>query len=147
VIHSIAPNAIVLVSGTDWGYDLSEVIENPVNRDNIAYEFHPYPWKGEDWKDFIPPLSQKYPVLVGEWGFGPDLSPDYNTMNYGRPLVNLCKELDIGWIAWIWHDEWKPSILTSLETYDVTEFGALVKESLQIIDNSFKSLRFPLQRF
>ena len=84
---------------------------------------------------FHSPFVSKISSILGEWGFGPDSSRDYNTLNYGRPLVNLCEEFDIGLTAWTWHDEWKPSIPTSLETSDVTEFGALVKESLQIIDN------------
>ncbi|HRX10999.1 MAG TPA: cellulase family glycosylhydrolase, partial [Draconibacterium sp.] len=38
---------IYLVAGMNWGYFLDEVIENPVNRKNVAYCSHPYPQKRE----------------------------------------------------------------------------------------------------
>jgi len=129
-IHSIDPSATVMVSGVDFGYDLSGVLNNPVNRPNVIYETHPYPWKGEDWKDVVRELSKSYPVFVGEWGYSPQLSPGYNADNYGKPLVNLCKELNIGWTAWVWHDEWQPPMLNSLDDYSTTDFGDVVKWAL-----------------
>ncbi len=132
VIHSINPTALIVVPGVDWGYDLSSVLDNPVNRSNVVYEIHPYPLKDDSWKNVVRTVSEKYPVFIGEWGFPEEYGGLlYGTRDdYGEPLVNIAKELNIGWTAWIWHHEWTPSILTSIETYDVTDFGALVKDSL-----------------
>ncbi|MDP6776194.1 MAG: cellulase family glycosylhydrolase, partial [Candidatus Latescibacteria bacterium] len=99
-IHSAAPDALVMVSGTDFGYDLNGVLDNPVDRPNVVYETHPYPWKGEAWKTFVPALSRRHPVFLGEWGYGPTESPGFGRLNYGEPLVALCRGLGIGWTAW-----------------------------------------------
>lgn len=130
-VHAAAPEAVVLVFGTDFGYDLSGAVADPVDRPNVVYETHPYPWKGEAWKTFVPVLSHKVPVFLGEWGYGPTESPGYDRTNYGEPLVSLCRELGLGWTAWIWHDEWTPSMLTSFRTYGTTEYGAFVRQALR----------------
>lgn len=130
VVHSINPDAIVMVSGVDFGYDLREALNNPVKRSNVIYETHPYPWKGECWKAVVRKLSKCYPVFVGEWGYSPQLSLGYNADNYGKPLVNFCKELNIGWTAWVWHNEWQPPMLNSFDDYSTTDFGSFVKEVL-----------------
>ena len=130
-VHAVAPDALVLVSGTDWGYDLRGVIGNPISRPNVIYETHPYPWKGEAWKAFVPELIQDYPVFLGEWGYGPEESPGFDRESYGEPLVALCRELGVGWTAWIWHDEWTPSMLSSFGGYRTTGFGTFVRDTLR----------------
>ena len=133
VIHAVNPGAIVFVSGIDWGYDLSGAIADPVLRENVVYETHPYPGKGEDWKITLDELRKRSPVFIGEWGFEPG-SPNPNlnatTENYGLPLVQYAKERDIGWTAWVWNPYWEPSMLVSWWDYTPTEFGLLVKNSL-----------------
>ena len=129
VIHAVDPRALVTVSGVDWGYDLSGVLSNPVNRDNVVYETHPYPVKGESWKSVVRTLSGKYPVFIGEWGF-PERTHG-TTKNYGKPLVNFASELGLGWTAWIWHFDWSPEMLISRYSYKPTEFGSLVFRSLR----------------
>ncbi len=130
-VHREAPGALVTVSGTDFGYDLRDVLDNPVNRPNVVYETHPYPWKGGAWLTFVPELSRHHPVFLGEWGFGPVVSPGIGRSNYGEPLVALCRDLGIGWTAWVWHDEWTPSMLSSLRDYRTTDFGTFVREVLR----------------
>ena len=44
-IHKIDDKKIYLVAGMNWGYFLNEVMENPVDRKNVAYCTHPYPQK------------------------------------------------------------------------------------------------------
>ena len=130
-VHAEAPDALVTVSGTDFGYDLRGVLDDPVRRPNVVYETHPYPWKGEAWKTVVPELSLRHPVLLGEWGYGPVESPGFDRANYGEPLVALCQDLGIGWTAWIWHNRWTPAMLTSLRDYRTTDFGAFVREALR----------------
>lgn len=152
VIQAIDPTAVSLVSGINWGFDLSGVLANPVNRSNVIYETHPYPWaihacpptyacdptnaeqfaewkqSFESWKNTIHLLAERSPVVLGEWGYGPiEGSQNFNEMNYGKPLTDFCAELGIGWIGWVWHHQWTPAMLTSMDTYATTDFGRFVK--------------------
>ena len=127
VIHAVDPLALVLVSGTDWGYDLSGALDDPVDRPNVVYETHPYPWKGEAWKGVLTDLDKTAAVFLGEWGYGHSEDPGRIRQDYGRPLIDFCRTRSIGWTAWIWHDEWTPSMLTSFRTFDTTDFGDFVK--------------------
>ncbi len=130
-VHAVAPDAVVMVSGTDFGYDLRGLSDNPVDRPNVVYETHPYPWKGEAWKSFVRDLSDRFPVFLGEWGYGSLESPGFGADNYAAPLVDLCEDLGIGWTAWIWDDEWTPSMLSSRPGYRTTGFGAFVRDALR----------------
>ena len=127
VVHAVDPRALVLVSGTDWGYDLSGALDDPVDRPNVVYETHPYPWKGEAWKGVLTDLDKTEAVFLGEWGYGHSEDPGRIRQDYGRPLTDFCRTRNIGWTAWIWHDEWTPSMLTSFRTFDTTDFGDFVK--------------------
>ena len=127
VIHAVEPRALVLVSGIDWGYDLAGALDDPVERPNVVYETHPYPWKGEAWKGVLFNLDKTEAVFLGEWGYGHTDDPGKTRQEYARPLVDFCETRNIGWTAWIWHDEWTPSMLTSFRTFDTTDFGEFVK--------------------
>ena len=130
VIHAVEPRALVLVSGIDWGYDLAGALDDPVERPNVVYETHPYPWKGEAWKGVLFNLDKTEAVFLGEWGYGHTDDPGKTRQEYARPLVDFCETRNIGWTAWIWHDEWTPSMLTSFRTFDTTDFGEFVKRVL-----------------
>ena len=69
VIHGVHPDALVFVSGVDWGYDLSGVVRDPVERPNVIYETHPHLGKGERRKTVLDELRKAAPVFIGEWGF------------------------------------------------------------------------------
>ena len=134
VIHAVHPEAVVFVSGVDWGYDLRGAINDPVNRNNIIYESHPYPGKGNGWKTILDELRKPTPVFLGEWGFNPgSANPNLRgtAQNYGLPLVRYAKASDIGWTAWVWHPRWEPVMFTSWNGYTPTEFGHVVKNSLR----------------
>ena len=133
VIHTVNPEALVFVSGTDWGYDLSGAISDPVRHNNVVYETHPYPWKPEGWQLTVEQLAQTAPVFIGEWGFSIEHPDDdgYVTLDdYGIPLIQFADEHEIGWTTWVWHPEWTPRMLKSWRNYIPTGFGQLVKNSL-----------------
>ena len=105
VVHAVHPEAVVFVSGVDWGYDLRGAIKDPVRRNNVIYETHPYPGKGEGWKTVLDELGKTSPVFLGEWGFDPDTTERNlraNAEGYGLNLVRYARERNIGWTAWHW---------------------------------------------
>ena len=134
IIHEIQPEAVVFVSGVDWGYDLKGAIKEPVSRSNIIYETHPYPGKGEGWEKVLDQLRKTTPVFIGEWGFEPDAedrSLRGTTEKYGLPLLQYAEERNIGWTAWQWRPRYNElGMLESWEGYKPTDWGLFVKEAL-----------------
>lgn len=133
-VHEVNPEAVVFVSGVDWGYDLKGVIKDPVRRNNIIYETHPYPGKGEGWKGVLDELRKTTPVFLGEWGFEPgaeDRNLRGTAEKYGDPLLQYAKERNIGWTAWQWRLRYSElGMLESWDGYKPTEWGFFIKEGL-----------------
>jgi endoglucanase len=133
-LQAAAPEALVLVSGTDWGYDLGGALSDPVRRDNIVYSTHAYPGKGEAWKDVARRLKQRSPVIIGEWGFmehSCNANLNASARDYAYPLLETAGELGLGWIAWVWHPYWEPPLLVSWDGCLPTEFGRIVMGALR----------------
>ena len=135
VIQEVHPESIIFVPGVDWSSDLKGAITDPVRRDNIIYEVHPYPGKGDSWKGVLDQLRKTTPVFVGEWGF----EPDSNNKNlrgtaekYGLPLLQYARERNIGWTAWQWsiREYLELGMLESWEGYKPTGWGLFTKEAL-----------------
>ena len=133
-IQDIHPEALVFVSGVNFGYDLKEAIDAPVNRENIIYETHPYPEKGDSWKGVLDQLRKTTPVFVGEWGFNPE-AEDRNLRGsaekYGQPLLRYTKSRNIGWTAWQWRTEYpERGMLQSWAGHKPTDWGLFIQEAL-----------------
>lgn len=96
-----------------------------------------------DWRpvaeELVDAVHATYPeafvfVSGGKWGFDPASdNPNLRgtAQNYGLPLVQYAEARGIGWTGWVWHTIWEPAILMSWEGYAPTEFGHVVKNSLQ----------------
>lgn len=139
-IRSHNPRALILVSGVNVAYDLKGVANDPVQRDNIVYEVHPYPgqlkWFGS-WEDNFGYLSSRYPIFAGEWGFEPG-NPEWDggvngtVENYGKPLRDYLNSKGMSWTAWIWSASWGPAMLRDWQ-YQPTAFGQFVKNALLLV--------------
>ncbi len=135
VVRSHNPKALILVSGVQWAYDLRGVADDPVQRDNIAYEPHLYPGQligYGPWDEYFGFLSEDYPLFVGEWGFEPgseNKGLDSTSEDFGVPLLKYMDEKGACWTAWCWSPSWMPRMLQNWD-YDITEFGQLVKNAL-----------------
>ena len=134
VVRSHNPRALILVSGVSWANDLTGAGQDPVRRDNIVYEVHPYPgattWYGP-WNQYFGYLADHYPVFAGEWGFQPgDTDPNLNATatSYGKPLLEYMAQKGMSWTGFCWSPYWNPSMLKT--GYEPTEFGQLVKQAL-----------------
>ena len=117
VIRSTHPDALIFVSGINWGYDLRGM---PLERANLVYSTHVYRNKGSNWAEAFGDLAAIAPVFAGEWGGqGEDL-------NWGLSLANYFGALGIGWTAWSWSNE--PYLV---RRFTPTEFGDIVLEQLR----------------
>jgi len=114
-IHRVHPRAVLVVSGWNWGLDLTSFpIPMPgATLRNAVYACHIYPWHTttragfEHWFGF-PRLRLRHPIFVAEWG-GRD-----GDSAWGRLLEAYMRErhrvMDgvwqglSGWTAWSWGD-------------------------------------------
>jgi endoglucanase len=117
---------LVTVSGTDWGYDLSGVLEGyAIHGTNLVYETHPYPFK-KNWDRCFGKVTARCPVYVGEWGVGGGT----NALEYCSRLVSYMARHQIQcWTAWDFHTTAGPTLIKNW-SYEPTVFGQYVKEIL-----------------
>jgi len=140
IVRANGAEAIPLIAGFNWAYDLTEVKDNPINAEGIAYVSHPYPQKREkpweekwtvDW-GFV---ADKYPVLLTEVGFcGPQDKgahvPVISDKSYGEILTKYCDEKGISYVVWVFDPNWAPSMFSDWN-YTPTRQGKFFREVWQ----------------
>ena len=147
-IRSEHPDALIFVPGVSWAYDLRgmplTVAEGSRELfDNVVYSTHVYPWCGRpswvrrrtlwrtpkqslSWRAAFGELSRSAPVFVGEWGGGAE------HVRWGATLVRYLNRLGLGWTAWSWSDYPRLVVDAQSQIYNPTDFGGLVRRSLQV---------------
>jgi endoglucanase len=119
-INAVDDSKIYLVAGMDWAYLLDEVVENPVNRANVAYVSHPYPQKREQpwepqWEADFGHVAQHYPIVATEFGFviegerGQHI-PVIGDETYGEAIMNFFEERGISYTLWCFDPLWSPAM-------------------------------------
>lgn len=133
IIQAHNRNAIALVAGFNWAYDLTEAAADPIARDNIAYVSHPYPQKvGEpyqqNWERDFGFMADKYPVFATEIGYQKATDkgahvPVIDEGGYGPRITDYFAKKGISWVAWVFDPLWSPQLITDYETYAPTMQG------------------------
>jgi aryl-phospho-beta-D-glucosidase BglC (GH1 family) len=125
-VRATGAGNVVLVNGMEWGYDLSGVLEGyAVKGTNIVYGTHPYPHKSRDWDRHFGRVSEKYPVLMGE--FGGD-KPEHLS-EYAPRLLAYARDRGLHWTAWVFHPGCWPTLIRNWE-FEPSPFGEKVKQAL-----------------
>jgi endoglucanase len=117
-VRSEHPDAVVLISGTNWGYDLRGM---PMDLSNVVYSTHVYSIKGSDWAGAFGNLSERVPVFAAELG-GDDTNSE---IDFIERLIKFLQDREIGWAAWSWFN--KPLLINR---YAATRYGRIIHESL-----------------
>jgi len=140
IVRANGSEAIPLVAGFNWAYDLTEVRNHPIDAEGIAYVSHPYPQKRdrpweEKWSMDWGYVAEKYPVILTEVGFcGPDdLSahvPVISDESYGDALVQYCDERGISYVVWVFDPDWSPMMFSDW-SFTPTRQGKYFKKVLQ----------------
>ena len=129
-VRATGAQNVVTVAGLDWGYDLSGVLDgNAITGTNYVYETHPYPNK-QDWDKCFGAVSARYPVYVGEWGFGGSGLQSTNGPAYGQRMMDYMKTHAIPmWTAWDFSAIAGPTMFKNW-SYEPTAFGEFVEKQL-----------------
>ncbi|HEY6407069.1 MAG TPA: cellulase family glycosylhydrolase, partial [Ktedonobacteraceae bacterium] len=92
---------LVLVAGTNWGYDLSQLGTYPITGTNVVYDTHPYTYPGKnttaEWDTAFGYLTSTVPVMSAEFGQY-DGQSSFESM-----AVNYFDQHLMGWTAWAWY--------------------------------------------
>ncbi len=101
-VRSAAPNNLVLVAGTNWGFDLSQIKSVPITGSNIVYDTHPYPYPGKntpaDWDNGFGFLTSTAPVMSAEFG-------EYQCgSSFVSSAISYFDSHMMGWTAWAWYN-------------------------------------------
>lgn len=139
LIRGQGAEQIIIVGGVDFSKDLSWVNEKQIQGENIAYASHIYPSHGNEklWNRWFGEASEKYPVIITEWGF---MDENRNTTKqsflkgskeeYGEPFIKYIEGKNIGWIACWYDDTWEPQMFNkNFKGY--TNYGKFVLELLE----------------
>jgi hypothetical protein len=135
VIRAHDPSSIVLVAGLDWGYELREVVANPVDAPAIGYVSHPYPQKRDEpwppkWEADWGHVADKYPVFVTEFGFDRHGSvPFIGTPHYARVLLDYMAKKGMSWTVWCFDVDWGPTLIRDW-SFTPTEQGEVWRAAL-----------------
>jgi len=135
-IRAFDREKIPLVAGFDWAYDLSPLRINPVEAERIGYITHPYPHKRSKpwepkWEENFGFAAGQFPILATEIGFTMGKEGMADNGEYGAAIIKYLEGRGIGWIAWVFDPEWGPPMLTSWDTYGLTESGEFFKQAMQ----------------
>jgi hypothetical protein len=117
-IRGANPDALIFVSGVNWGYNLTGFPLAGV--EGVVYSTHVYRNKGKRWDGSFGRLAATHPVFAGEWGGGPD------DVEWGERLAVYLMERGIGWTAWSWSDD--PRLVGA--DYVPSAFGCVVKMAI-----------------
>lgn len=122
IVREEHPEAVIFVSGVDWGYDLRDV---PINETGVVYSTHVYPWKSLAWRKAFGTLADDLPVFAAEWGGREE------HLNWGEALAEYLRERGMGWTAWSWADDPHLVLRNEPTGWNPTPFGGLVLRELQ----------------
>jgi len=137
IIQAHNPNAISLVAGFNWAYDLTPIATAPIEKENVAYVSHPYPMKvkapfEQNWDRDWGYVAEKYPVILTEIGY--QLATDKGAHvpviddgSYGPRITNYAHKKGISWVAWVFDPDWSPQMIKDWN-YEPTMQGKHFRE-------------------
>lgn len=147
LIYTYDDTVIPLVTGFNWGYDLTPVADEPVQREGIAYAIHPYPQKArlevenaenffEAWEPVWGFVADTYPMIATEFGwvrsdgYGAHRPVKHDTQTYGPAIMEYFERKGISYTAWVFDPDWSPTMIEDWD-FTPTEQGAFFKREMQ----------------
>ena len=163
LVHVYDKTVIPLVAGFNWAYDLSEVAENPIRREGIAYAIHPYPQKAkpadntqaaffELWQQQWGYVAEKYPMIATEMGWAREDEPGShvpvinNDGSYGPNIVTFMEDRDISWMVWSFDPDWGPTMIKDWDFTPTTQGRFFKQVFLQATDGQLLEATLPSPR-
>jgi endoglucanase len=130
---------VITVQGTrEWGRSLAYYVDHPITAGggvNVAYETHVYN-RPTRFDELVTRPAKRLPVVIGEFGAQHDKDVTMFPEDTQR-LMDLAERLDVPWIAWSFHNNCPPNLVTERKNaciagapLDPTPWGRIVKARL-----------------
>ncbi|MCI2424372.1 glycoside hydrolase family 5 protein [Saccharopolyspora sp. K220] len=113
VIRAADPDSVVLVGTRAWsslgvsdGADEREVVDNPVNAENILYTFHFYAAShGTEYLDALSRAADQLPMFVTEFGTQEATGDGGDDFGMAEQYIDLMAAKNISWTNWNYSDD------------------------------------------
>ena len=106
VIRARAPESLVLVGTPDWcsfgmsrGRDWHEVVDSPLDHDNVAYVVHAYA-AGHTFHAVIDEIAERLPLFVTEWAAASWQKTSDNDLVKAQPWIEMFDRRGLSWTYW-----------------------------------------------
>lgn len=139
IVRENNAEAIPLIAGFDWAYELHNVLDDPVAADGIAYVSHPYPMKRKKpwesaWEADWGHVADRYPVILTEVGFCTEEErgahmPVIDDGTYVKAITDYAEKKNVSLVIWIFDNLWSPRMLSDWN-FTPTFSGQLWKDYL-----------------
>ncbi len=135
VVRAWDGEAVPLVAGFDWAYDLTPLRNEPVRAEGIGYVVHPYPFKRQQpweprWEEDFAFAAGNYPLIATEIGFDAKPGEADDPDRYGARITTFLEERGISWMAWVFDPKWGPAMLKSFDGYERSASGELFSRAM-----------------
>ncbi|MFJ2770985.1 glycoside hydrolase family 5 protein [Streptomyces sp. NPDC087300] len=131
VIRRYDPDGIALVGTRAWsslgvseGADEREVVDNPVDAENVMYTFHFYAADHDD--EYLQTLSRaadEIPMFVTEFGTQEASGDGGNDFAMSQKYIDLMKRKNISWTNWNYSDDDRSGAVFKPGTCDGDEWS------------------------
>ena len=154
IIRNANGQAIPMVAGFDWAYDLTPLRLKPIAAEGIGYTIHPYAnkrpknpsWEAA-WEADFGFAAAKYPLMATEFGgFAAPVVPGAppppapaagrggfggggGDAEYGPRLINYLEKKNISWTVWCFDVEWGPTLISDWN-YTLNSSGLFAKAAM-----------------
>ncbi|MGW5648685.1 glycoside hydrolase family 5 protein [Saccharopolyspora sp. NPDC003752] len=113
VIREQDPDSVVLVGTRAWSSlgvsedsNEQEIVDNPVNADNIMYTFHFYAAShGQEYLDTLSRAADELPMFVTEFGTQEATGDGGNDFDMAQKYIDLMASKNISWTNWNYSDD------------------------------------------
>ena len=140
LIRDNGGKGIPLVAGFNWAYDLTEISDNPIDKNGIAYVSHPYPMKREkpwaaQWEKDWAFVAKQYPVILTEIGFCEEGErgahiPVIDDGSYVKEILDFTQSRGISYVVWVFDKDWSPHMIEDWD-FSPSKSGKLWKEAMK----------------
>ena len=135
IIRAADKETIPLVAGLDWAYDLTPLRISPIRAQGIGYVTHPYPNKRPQpwppkWEEDFGFAADRYPIIATEIGYDSQFGSAEVNHVYATELTSYLQSRGISWIVWCFDPEWGPSMISSWDTFELTDQGKFFSDAM-----------------
>jgi len=115
VIREHDPDSVILLGTRAWsslgvsdGADEQEVVDDPVDAENVMYTFHFYAGShGDAYLDTLARAADQLPMFVTEFGTQQATGDGPNDFDMAQRYIDLMADRGIGWTSWNYSDDFR----------------------------------------